>query len=506
MTAVPVIAVGAILAFSLALGMSGIAALARHAVQTASGGVSAMLDPELQDDAKEVATRRAGLALLMAVLGLSWRFALAFGAAALVIYAAEALRLGARADVLAFLLRVDVILVTSLVLMAAALLWMRARPNAAPERLNDYSATDRFFHELAFAAPAVLKAASWIEDRTFARSPAAPDQGPVFITSLARGGTTALLNALYDLPGTASHTYRDMPFVTAPILWNRLSGGRRRAVARHPRAHGDGLSIDLDTPEAFEEVIWKLLWPQMYTGDGIRLWQSAQHEPESEMFLSRQMAKVLLARRDQGRLPATAPGRYLSKNNANIARIGFLAETFPDARIVVPFRRPECHVASLIRQHRNFTARHEADDFTRRYMRDIGHFEFGAVHRPILYDPARLAAFDLAEPDYWMCYWISAFRHLGAYRDRCLFVLQDDLRAAPQETMTRLCAAIGAEPGEMRFDRYFRPTPDQAPTDPFDPALMSEATTLYDEIAAWALGPESRANAPQGATSQTSGG
>src|SRR5690606_23299899 len=126
----------------------------------------------------------------------------------------------------------------------------------------------------------------------------------IFVTSIARAGTTALLNALADVPGVATHTYRDMPFVTAPTLWNRLAGGRMRRVERRERAHGDGLEIDLDSPEAFEEVVWRLFWPEKY-GATIALWDGADRKEDADRFLARHMGKVIRARGVRDRDGAT---------------------------------------------------------------------------------------------------------------------------------------------------------------------------------------------------------
>ena len=67
--------------------------------------------------------------------------------------------------------------------------------------------------------------------------------------------------------------------MNAPVLWHRLSGGSRRQVERHQRAHGDGLEIDLDTPEAFEEVVWKMGWPDKYRDGGITPWTADDRRP-----------------------------------------------------------------------------------------------------------------------------------------------------------------------------------------------------------------------------------
>ncbi|WP_164860775.1 sulfotransferase [Parasedimentitalea marina] len=483
------ISMTAVVVFGICFGLTGIAGVAHQVMLTTSAGLSAMMNPEIDDSAKEIAVRRAGLSLIRAAFGIFWRFAFALGAAAAPIYAASGLGLVSSADVFTVMFRLDYIVgVSAVMILATALL----RPsNSSTDNMsvskNQYSATDRFFHELAFSSPAILKGVSWIEDNTMARSVPEAVDAPIFITSLARGGTTAMLNALSDIPGTATHIFRDMPFLTAPVLWHRLSGGDKRTVQRHQRAHGDGLEIDLDTPEAFEEVAWKMGWPEKYTARGIDLWRSSDHNPRSERFLRHHMAKITYARRLQGRIKGASKVHYLSKNNANIARLGFLLETFPDCKIVVPVRRPECHAASLLRQHCNFLKKHREDDFIRHYMRDIGHFEFGAIHRPILFEDFVPGHFDPANSNYWMNYWIHTFRHVLEHRDKLALVLQDDLRATPMATMNGLCEKLDLESYGVNFHRYFHRDPDVANIEGFDPQIFENACDIYHRIARFAV-------------------
>ena len=51
-------------------------------------------------------------------------------------------------------------------------------------------------------------------------------------------------------------TYRDMPFILAPLLWDKISRPLRKAGEKVERAHGDGMMVSFDSPEAFEEVVW----------------------------------------------------------------------------------------------------------------------------------------------------------------------------------------------------------------------------------------------------------
>ncbi len=474
----------AVAVFSLALWWLRIMPIAHYVLKTTMAGLSAMMDSELDDDAKEIAARRAGLGLIGASFSIFVRFAVALVAAALPIYLADVIGLVSREAIFALMLRLDYIVIVSVILIVLTGLARRryrVSYDSAPQT-NRYSTADRFFHAIAFSSPAILKTASLIEDRLLSKSATEPGAPPIFITSLARGGTTALLNAFHSISGVATHKYRDMPFLTAPGIWNQLAGGKRRSVKRHQRAHGDGLEIDLDSPEAFEEVIWKMFWPEKFRGDSIVPWGPEDRKAEAEQFFKRHMMKIIRVRQTQGEEPAEGIWRYCSKNNANIARILHLKETFPGSQIIVPIRRPESHAASMLRQHENFLKLQAQDEFIQRYMRDIGHFEFGRIHKPIQFPGFDTGTYDPATPDYWLAYWVAAFAEALKHSDHCFFVLQDDLRSAPNNTMTRLCETLGLPHEHPKFSSYFHSYPDQTPCDQYDPRLFSEAQALYREL------------------------
>ncbi|MGI9356146.1 MAG: sulfotransferase [Rhizobiaceae bacterium] len=234
-------------------------------------------------------------------------------------------------------------------------------------------------------------------------------EAPVFISSLPRAGTTLFLELLSRLPGFASHRYRDMPFILAPILWRRMSERFRKSASLKERAHGDAMMVGYDSPEAFEEVVWRFYWSEKYLPDRICLWDATDTAEEFDEALKSHMQRIIAARAPT----RTEIQRYVSKNNANISRIGYLKELFPDCIILVPFRHPTEHAASLLSQHQNFLARHEADEFEQRYMEDIGHLEFGKLHRPIEFAGAdKMHQFASSELDYWLAYWIAAFGHV----------------------------------------------------------------------------------------------
>lgn len=328
---------------------------------------------------------------------------------------------------------------------------------AAGAIAGTHTAWDRLLHRFVFGATAAFKGLADIESRLCRRRLAGIDaRQPVFIAGLPRAGTTMLLRALAATGPFASNTYRDMPFLLTPLFWESLSRRLPRRDAALERAQGDGVVVSRDAPEALEEVVWRAFWPSKYQADRIAPWQADERDARGEFapFLQSHMAKTIALRRGQG----LAASRYLSKNNANLGRIGKLLALQPDAVVVVPFREPRRQAASLLRQHCRFLEIHAADAFARRYMADVGHFEFGANLRPIDFD-GWLAAVDAPAAaaqtlEFWLRYWCAAYGHAlsaageseandSGAGDNVVFVSYDVVCSRPLETLASLCQRLG---------------------------------------------------------------
>lgn len=302
---------------------------------------------------------------------------------------------------------------------------------------------------------------------------------PVFITSLPRAGTTVVLQALNRLCHLATHSYRDMPFIPTPLIWQRLSRVFRRTSGLAERAHGDGLAINEDSPEAFEEVLWKKWFPHHYVKTGIDCWKGSLQHAEFEAAFRTHLQKMILLRRADD-----APGvRYLSKNNANIARIAYLRSLFPDAQFVVPLRHPVEQAISLLRQHRNFARQHAEEPFTRQYMADIGHFEFGALHRPIRFPGLAELTVDRTPDslDYWLAYWLAAFREISRHQKLCL-VSFEDLCERPAAGLAGMLDCLGLSADREAIEsvaRMFKPAATRRDEFAADPMLVEQALACY---------------------------
>lgn len=346
-----------------------------------------------------------------------------------------------------------------------------------------YSVVDRMLHRLAFRSAPVLADLAGIEDTLFRRSLDSADPArPVFLTSLPRAGTTMLLELLVDSGAFAAHTYRDMPFVLTPLLWDRFASRFRSEEGVRERAHGDGMLVGVDSPEAFEEMLWKAFWREKYHEDRIAVWTGEEHS-EFPDVLRAHMRKIILLRRSS----PSDEIRYLSKNNLNIARIRYLERAFPDALILVPIRDPVQQALSLLRQHRNFEKIHREDRFAARYMEAIGHYDFGVNLRPVdfggwfssdAYDPRTL--------EFWLAYWVAAYSSLSEHAgDAFRLISYGRLCRDPEATLRGLARTLEL-PSPARLlglsGRIREPGRRDLREDDAPEALVSRARALHTHL------------------------
>jgi hypothetical protein len=333
----------------------------------------------------------------------------------------------------------------------------------------DYSALDRLLHRLALASPARAEMMHDIERGMFLKKAPADSGAHVFVTGLARAGTTILMREIHRTGQFGSLTYADMPFVLAPNLWARMSRKGHTPGQKAERAHGDGIEVDMSSPEALDEVYWRVFAGRDYIGKG----ELSLHEPDDALIAGyRDLMRLVMLK--------TGTTRYVSKNNNTILRLGALARAMPEAAFLVPLRRPLDHAASLLGQHERFLL---ADPFTQDYMAWLGHHEFGATHRPFLFGPR--PAGDPKTLDYWLRLWIAVYGALDRVeegRPNVTFVPYEALSADPAvwAAVARRIGVAPAAAGELK------PTKDRAPG-AHDPRLADEAGALHARLSARAF-------------------
>ena len=247
--------------------------------------------------------------------------------------------------------------------------------------MNNYSWLEQKLHKFALSSQFMREVTFDFESTNISSSIETGDH--IFITGLARSGTTILLNALYKSNIFASLSYADMPFVLAPNLWSKISFNKKNLELKE-RAHGDGIKVSTESPEAFEEVFWKTF--------------SDEEFEELEDKFRAYVGNILYKYKKE---------RYLSKNNQNITRVELISEIFTHSKILIPFREPIQHAYSLLNQHKKFIKDAKKDKFISKYMKWIGHTEFGPNYIPI-YNQNLNSQNDL-EINHWIEQWYLTY-------------------------------------------------------------------------------------------------
>ncbi len=248
--------------------------------------------------------------------------------------------------------------------------------------MNNYSWLEQKLHQLALSTKFMREVTFDFESTNL--SHLSENEDHVFIAGMARAGTTILLNALYESNVFGSLSYSDMPFVLAPNLWSKISFNKKNLELKE-RAHGDGIKVSSESPEAFEEVFWKT-----FAND-------EELEEKFRIYITNIIHKY-------------KKKRYLSKNNQNIRRINLINSIFNNSKILIPFRDPIQHAYSLKTQHEKFVEEAKTDNFISKYMKLIGHTEFGPNYIPI--HNKNLNFNNYFEINHWLEQWLLIYSNV----------------------------------------------------------------------------------------------
>ena len=219
----------------------------------------------------------------------------------------------------------------------------------------------------------------------------------IFITGLPRSGTTILLNTIYSSNIFASNTYRNMPFILSPNIWFFFTKFLKRSIPTE-RVHGDGIKINIDSPEAFEEVFWKIFLKKKYIKDT----KLVEHNLNDEILNEYEKYIELIC---QSRKKIN----FISKNNNNVLRIDDLSNYFKDSKFIIMYRDPLNHCRSLKKQFFHFKDIHKEDKFLQSYMTFLGHYEFGSNYKSLFIDDIEK---DKNNLNFWLKKWCLVYSQL----------------------------------------------------------------------------------------------
>lgn len=341
---------------------------------------------------------------------------------------------------------------------------------------SDYGTTSKLLHRLALAAPFVAQASHDLESMLNRQVSVSKSGEHVFVAGLARAGTTVLMRSLYQSGQFRSLTYRDMPFVLMPKTWAGISSLFRRHKAEEERAHGDRVTVNFDSPEAFEEVFWRSFCSDDYIfNDALK-----PHQPDDETIGQfRRFVGNVLATDESG-----GQKRYLSKNNNNLLRLSAIAEAFPKAAIFIPFREPLQHALSLKKQHALFLKTHTEDRFALDYMNWLGHHEFGGNHRPFRFSESGLVLEDYTPDslDYWLCCWADSYAYvLKNLPATARLISYEDLCGANDRERSHLREHAGLTAGgDLNGFQFAKAKPYEVPD--VTPKVKARAYEVYSAL------------------------
>jgi hypothetical protein len=289
----------------------------------------------------------------------------------------------------------------------------------------------------------------------------------VFVTGLARAGTTALFNALYHTNGFASLTYSNMPFLLMPNLGRRFFDPIPSLPVE--RAHLDGIMVNNKSPEAFDEYFWKVFLNDRYILQD-RLLTHSIEDNTAEMY-KKYIRSVVCS---------YGKGSYLSKNNNNVLRIASLLEALPEAKFIVMFRAPLNHAYSLLRQHIHFSAMQKQDEFVAEYFDFLGHHEFGLNQKPFYFGAEDRLEGNTMEINYWLKNWRNYYRFLlSNYSERFLLIAFEDLCERPATITSYLNSKIALENPLSITEKFFPKMPEEIE---FDIDLHKDCLKIYAEL------------------------
>ena len=259
---------------------------------------------------------------------------------------------------------------------------------------------------------------------------------PVFVSGVARSGSTILTEVISQHPQLACHHYSDFPMTWLPYWWNSLR--RHLPLPKQEpqeRAHRDRLMITTDSPEAIEEVLWMHFFPGAHKPDCNQVLGAEEKQPQFETFYQDHIRKLLAVRHGQ---------RYIAKNNYHATRLEYLLKLFPDARFIIPIRDPLQQVASLLKQHRLFSEQDAEDPRVSRQLQLSGHYEFGPSRCPIIVNENRRAHYSPALDDiaWYASQWADVYGYMHGRMQKnealaaaCLVVPYEEFCREPSQKL-----------------------------------------------------------------------
>lgn len=266
---------------------------------------------------------------------------------------------------------------------------------------------------------------------------------PIYITGLARAGTTIILEMLSKHPDLASHRYKYLVMPYLPYWVNQMAKAFRMYTEPFERFHKDGIFVTGESPEAVEEIFWQKFFDDIHNENSSNVMNGITDNPQFESFYRNHIRKLILTQKKS---------RYLAKNNYNVTRLEYLLRIFPSSKFLLIIRNPINQIASLIKQTKIFTQFGQEGPLLNDWLRIVGHHEFGhhqvcinAGNTELIQKIRKLWSRKKTYVKGWAYYWRSIYNFIANNLDTnkklkkaTLIVRYDELCDTPAEIIDQI--------------------------------------------------------------------
>jgi len=339
------------------------------------------------------------------------------------------------------------------------------------KKTSDYSYWSKLLHTIILDNYSIAKYLFETEKRVFSKKGGNAKNEFIVVTGLARGGTTALTNSLFDSRQFHSIRYSNMPFLMAPGLWKKIYNPKKGKEKE--RAHGDQVLFSENSVEAFEEYFFKVFLNDEYI-----------EESSLNVHLINEHVYTSYLQYQQFFREPKLNTVYLAKNNNFILRYLALRNYNQDFRVFMIFRSPVSHAGSLLRQHKNFSMLQSGDPFIKSYMNWLGHYEFGLNQKVFNFGQQKLwQDYDKDTINFWVAIWINYYQYvLSLPEDDLLYLIDyEDLLNSPEKLKAKLGEILNFN-FKIEDQNKFEPARIRDNASLVDDQLLKMATGIYDEL------------------------
>lgn len=341
---------------------------------------------------------------------------------------------------------------------------------------TDYSDLSILLHEMVLDNYNISNSLFSLERKIFKKKTNSDNKNFFVVTGLARAGTTAFTNLLFETKKFHSLSYANMPFLMAVNLWKKVYKPKNTQLKE--RAHGDKVLFGYDTIEALEEYFFKVKLNDNY----IFSESLEEHQIDEDVYKSYLTYQNLI--HDEN-----SDTNYLAKNNNMILRYKSLRSFNKQFKALVIFRSPLNHAESLLKQHLHFSNLQKEDPFTLEYMNWLGHHEFGLNQKYFdfgFYNDWN--QYEKSSINYWLAIWNNYYAHILTLTDDNFLFLIDykDLLNQPESLITTLAKKIDLPLTLPKQEPFNKTEKEQAHSDLKDD-LVEKSKNIYNKLVEFKL-------------------